>query len=295
MTEEKNWYDKYYKLMLLVPVAFLLFSVIYLYNFQSTNGDIIRKDVTLTGGTTITVFDSKVNMADVQSFMSKDFPDVSIRQISNFRTGEQEGFILETQKNVDEVKSTLESYLNYKLTQENSSVEFSGSNLSQGFYQQLRVAILAAFVLMALVILAIFRKTIIPSIAVISCAFADMVMTIAVVDLLGMTLSTAGLMAFLLLIGYSVDTDILLTNRVLKRKEGTVNQRIFDAFKTGITMTLTALGSVLVAYIITHSTSETLGQIFSIILIGLIFDIFNTWITNASIVKWYADRVEARK
>jgi preprotein translocase subunit SecF len=295
MTEEKNWYDKTYKLMLIIPIAFLIFSVVYLYNFQTKTGDLIRKDVSITGGTTVTIFDSKVNINDVRDSLLKDLPDMSIRQISDFRTGEQKGFIIATQKTMEEIRPSLEDYLGYKLTQENSSVEFSGSNLSQGFYQQLRIAILAAFALMAIVILLIFRKTIIPSIAVITCAFADIVMTIAVVDMMGMTLSTAGVMAFLLLIGYSVDTDILLTSRVIKRKEGTVNKRIFDSFKTGITMTLTALGAVLVAFIITHNSSEVLSQIFSILLIGLMFDIFNTWITNAAIIKWYADKSEAIK
>ena len=43
-------------------------------------------------------------------------------------------------------------------------------------------------------------------------------MPLALIDFLGIEISAAGIAAFLMLIGYSVDTDILLTSRALKRK-----------------------------------------------------------------------------
>ena len=66
-------------------------------------------------------------------------------------------------------------------------------------------------------------------------------------------MSSGGIVAFLMLIGYSVDTDILLTNRVLKRFEGTVNEKIFGAFKTGITMTLTSLLAIVLALLVRNA------------------------------------------
>ncbi len=105
-------------------------------------------------------------------------------------------------------------------------------------------------------------------------------------------MSTAGIIAFLMLIGYSVDTDILLTTRLLKRYEGTLNNRIFSAFKTGITMTLTSLFAIAAALIIVRSFSVVLTQIFTILVIGLSFDLINTWVTNLSILKWYVKRKE---
>ena len=55
-------------------------------------------------------------------------------------------------------------------------------------------------------------------------------------------------------------------------------------------MTITAIAAVGISFLIIYSFSDTLKQIFGIILIGLVFDIFNTWITNASILKWYVER-----
>jgi len=55
-------------------------------------------------------------------------------------------------------------------------------------------------------------------------------------------------------------------------------------------MTLTSLLAFVVALIIVKSFSMVLAQIFTILVIGLGFDILNTWITNVSIIKWYAEK-----
>jgi preprotein translocase subunit SecF len=379
---KKNFYEKYYKLFLVLPLAFFLFSFLYMANFYSDNGDFIKKDISLTGGTSVTLignFDASTLKADLSSKLE----DLNTREVYDLVTNEKKAVILETASDSDQTKAILEQYLGYELNSENSSFEFTGSSLSESFYHQLLIAVWIAFILMGLVVFLIFgeKKLIklyasvlsllgvklayssisiiyvlsiflifvliamifyfsvkqkksyllpvailvfsaimiffpsissyapylflagisvilgviyfifsIPSFAVIISAFADILMTLVLVDILGMRISGAGIVAFLMLIGYSVDTDILLTTRILKRTEDTINKRLFSAFKTGITMTLTSLFAVGAALIIVRSFSEVLGQIFSIIFIGLCFDIFNTWITNASIIKWYAER-----
>ena len=127
-----------------------------------------------------------------------------------------------------------------------------------------------------------------PSIAVILAAVSDIIVTLAVVYLMGMKISTAGIATFLMLIGYSVDTDILLTTRVLKRKEGEVLDRILGAMKTGLTMTMTTIAAVIVAFI--FSESDVIKQIMTILLIGLIIDIINTWIQNAGLIRFYLEK-----
>jgi len=144
---------------------------------------------------------------------------------------------------------------------------------------------------MGITVFIMFRNTV-PSAAVVISAFADIFMTLAVVDFLGIKMSSAGIVAFLMLIGYSVDTDILLTNRVLRSHEGHLNEKIFKAFKTGITMTLTAISVVVISLIVSVSFSVVLTQIFTVLLIGLFFDIFNTWVTNVSLIKWYVKKHE---
>lgn len=256
--------------------------------FNAQNGDFIHKDISLTGGTAVTIYGS-FDAEKLQNDLSGQLNELNLRSIYDLITREQKAVIIETTLNGDETKTILENYLGYELTSDNSSFEFTGSVLSESFYKQLMLAIFFAFIFMAIVVFVIFR-TFTPSIAVIISALADILMTLALVDLFGIKMSSAGIVAFLMLIGYSVDTDILLTTRILKRNEGSLNHRIFGAFKTGITMTLTSLLAILFALFVVKSFSIVLTQIFTILVIGLGFDLCNTWITNVSLLKWYMEK-----
>jgi preprotein translocase subunit SecF len=283
-----RFHDKHYKHLLIIPIAFLLLSVGYIWYFYSVNHDFIHKDISLTGGTTVTLYEN-LNPDALKNDLSDKLANLNVRTIYDLITQEQKAVVLETTTDIDTTKQILEDYLGYQLDDSNSSFEFTGSSLGQSFYIQLLIAILIAFIFMAIVVFILFRSFV-PSAAVIISAFADITMTLFVVDVFGMTLSSAGIIAFLMLIGYSVDTDILLTTRLIKREEGSVNKRLFEAFKTGVTMTLTSIAAVGCALLIVQSFSSVLSQIFTILLIGLFFDIFNTWLTNASILKWYVNR-----
>jgi preprotein translocase subunit SecF len=140
---------------------------------------------------------------------------------------------------------------------------------------------------MSIVVFLAFR-TFVPSAAVVLSAFADIVMTAAVMNAVGIELSLATTAALLMLIGYSVDSDILLTMRVLKR-QGKLDEKLSGAFRTGIIMTTTTLAAVLAMLVVALLAQITVfAEIALVLLIGLLFDIMNTWLTNAGIIKWYA-------
>jgi len=252
--------------------------------FYSVNGDFMYRDISLTGGTSFTIQDD-ISSEKLKQDLALELEEINTREIYNLANGQREAIVIQTKSSVEHTKQVLEDYLGYELNERNSSIEFTGSTLSESFFKQLLIAILIAFVFMALVVFIIFR-TFVPSLAIIISAFFDIFMTLLAVNLLGIKMSTAGIVAFLMLIGYSVDTDILLTNRVLKRY-GEVNSKILSAFKTGMTMTTTSIVAVGVALIFAISFSVVLTQIFTILFIGLAFDLLNTWITNVSILKWY--------
>jgi len=289
-TKLARFHDKHYKLLLLIPAIILLFSFIYLGVFYSKTGDFIYRDISLTGGTTVTIYEKKP-IDQVKDDLSGKLESPDVRGIYDLITREQKAFIIETKSDANTTRTVLEEYLGYTLNEENSSFEFTGASLSSSFFRQLVIAVILAFFFMAIVVFIMFR-TFVPSTAIIISAFADILMTLVLFNLLGYKLSSAGIVAFLMLIGYSVDTDILLTNRVLKRHGESVNRKIWGAFKTGMTMTLTSILAVLFALIIVGSFSGILTQIFTILIIGLGFDMLNTWLTNVSIIKWYALRKE---
>lgn len=331
-----QFYNKHYKLLLLVPAILLLLAFLIIGNTYLKTGDFIRKDVSLTGGTTISLF-TDASSSELKKTLVNDFPDVEVRSLSN-NLGKQTQLVVITSQDYQKVVPVIEKYLGYKLDEKNSSVESTGSSLSADFYKQLIITVFIAFFWMAAVVFIIFApkwkqkiwaiflnlilgffmgklflvlplaisiiillglvsiilfiyiKYSMPSFAVMFCAFADVIMCLAIVDLVGMQISGAGIVAFLMLIGYSVDTDILLTTRVLKRRDTSVNHEIFGAFKTGMTMTLTAIAAVAVALFFVYSFQTSLNQIFIILIIGLTLDILNTWVTNTSLIKWFVER-----
>lgn len=282
----KNWHDKYYKKLLILPALLIIFSFVYISIFYSNTGDFFKKDISLTGGTSVTLY-GNFDSVKLETDLGPNLDGVKTREIYDLITREKQAVIIETRSDGDTTKSFLESYLGYELTSENSSFEFTGSSLSQSFFKQLMLALLFGFILMSLVVFLIFRNFV-PSMAVIISALADIIMSVALINLLQLEISSAGIVALLMLIGYSVDTDILLTNRVLKGShQDSLNSKLYGAFKTGMTMTLTAILSIGIALIVVKSFSVVLTQIFTIILIGLFFDLINTWITNVSLLKWY--------
>jgi preprotein translocase subunit SecF len=166
-----------------------------------------------------------------------------------------------------------------------------GPILSQQSLTQVYYALAFAFLFMSITVFIIFRNFI-PSIAVIAAALSDIIIAIGGMSLIGIPLSLASVGALLMLIGYSVDTDILLTTRVLKRREGTINERAKDAMKTGFTMAAAAIGSMLALYLSVHFLmpyAQVLGEIAAVLIIGLVADVLVTWLMNLGILRWYME------
>jgi len=135
----------------------------------------------------------------------------------------------------------------------------------------------------------------VPAMAVILAALSDIIIALGGMSIFGIPLSVASVGAILMLIGYSVDTDILLTTRVLKRREGTITERAVNAMRTGFTMAAAAIGSMVTLYVVVVlfiPYAQTLSQIASVLIIGLVADVLATWLMNLGILRWY---MEARR
>lgn len=287
-------YDKKYRLLLIIPFIMLFLALAQIgYQIYKT-GDFIKKDVSLKGGVTVTVpYNQEIDISQIERQISLEFPrnDVTARTLRG--AGAVAGIIVEAdidgnnKEEVNKLLSSIGNSLKIDMSKVDYGIEIIGSSLGASFFRESLIALAVAFLFMGLVVLIYFR-TFIPSIAVILAAFSDMVVALAVINLMDMKIGTAGIAAFLMLIGYSVDTDILLTVRVLKRKEGTVMDRIISSIKTGMTETITAIVAVTVAMLVTQS--EVIRQIMLILLIGLIADIFNTWIQNVGLLRIYIEK-----
>ena len=162
--------------------------------------------------------------------------------------------------------------------------------LSASFWQTaLNVAIMAA-VFITIVIFIFFRK-IVPTIAVLQAAIFDVLAALGLMAVFGVSLSLSSIPALLMLVGYSVDTDIMLTARVLQRKEGTAAERAAGSLATGLTMTGTTMAALLSMAIISFTNQIfVIFEISAVLLFGLLGDIISTWLLNAGIMLWYSEK-----
>ncbi len=286
----KDVYENKYRILLIIPFLLLILALVQIAVQTAMTGDFVNKGVTLKGGSTITINkEISLSLTELESFLKDNFKraDINVRSITS--AGKFVSIAIDSDAQNQEEINVLLDVLTKKLglVKEDYNIEVMGSSLGKSFFKQTMIALLIAFILMGFVVLIYFR-TIVPSLAVILAAFSDIVVTLAIFNLTGIKLSTAGIAAFLMLIGYSVDTDILLSTRLLKRKEGSLTERVYGAMKTGLTMSATTLTAIVVALIFVES--EIVKQIMIILFIGLLVDLVMTWIQNVGILRLYLEK-----
>jgi preprotein translocase subunit SecF len=161
------------------------------------------------------------------------------------------------------------------------------------FLGQMLNIIVTAFILVAIAVFFVFR-TPIPSLSVVFGAGNDILVALGLMGLFGIPLGVASIGGLLMLIGYSIDTDMLSAIRILKRTEGTPAERAFSTLKTGLTMTFAAIISFGILLTVSYvAFIPTYFEIASVVLFGLIADIFTTWFGNTVLVLWYKQRKES--
>ncbi|MDD1688796.1 MAG: protein translocase subunit SecF [Methanoregula sp.] len=264
------------KQLVIIPLALLAISVVLLALTMASTGMPVTPGIDFSGGTAVTIFS-----ADTREQLQSTFAGYPLIDISE---GVNNGYFLKFGAMDDAEFRSLTALIYQKYP--DAKVDQIGETFGKTLQSQAVLALIFSFIGMDIVIFVAFR-TFVPAVAVILSAFADMVMTAAAMNIVGIPLSLGTLAALLMLIGYSVDSDILLTNRVLKR-QGKLNEKLTGAFRTGIIMTSTTLAAAAAMFIVAWFGSVLiLMEISAVLLIGLVFDVMNTWLTNVGILKWY--------
>ena len=161
---------------------------------------------------------------------------------------------------------------------------------SSFFLQQLQTIIITAFILISIVVFFIFRS-VIPSLAVVFGAANDIIVALGAMVLFQIPLGIASIGGLLMLLGYSIDTDVLTAIRIMKRHEGTPEERAYSSMKTGLTMTATAIVAFGVLFAVSYiEYVPTFYEISGVVLFGLIGDLATTWLGNASMILLYVKR-----
>jgi preprotein translocase subunit SecF len=270
-----------YKPLIIIPVIITLIAL----GIILTGG--LQQGIDLKGGSIAILQLEQPVTNDQLSIMVQNATGVQADLITVTTTGTNQSTVQIAGSAADVV--AVSSALNGTATIQ--SFRSVGPLLSKQSLTQVYYALAFAFIFMSITVFIIFRN-LVPSMAVILAAFCDIIIAIGGMSVFGIPLSLASVGALLMLIGYSVDTDILLTTRVLKRREGTINERAKDAMKTGFTMAAAAIGSMMALYLVVKffmPYAQVLDQIAAVLIIGLVADVLATWLMNLGILRWYME------
>jgi len=189
------------------------------------------------------------------------------------------------------LQDTLVEKLNLGANAEFQKREISPTLGEASFSSSLWITLIGV-ILITLIVFIAFRQFV-PSAAIIQAMIFDVLAGLTGMALLNIPLSLTTLPALLMLIGYSIDTDIMLTSRMLKGKDGNPGERATSSMKTGLTMTTTSLAALAVMIIFSYFYQiEVIYQISTILFFGLIGDLIATWLMNAPILLWWVEKKE---
>lgn len=287
----ERFHDKHYKTLLFIPLVLALLSLGSIAYLYLTTGDYLYRGISIKGGTSYTfAVTAAVDVSLMEERLAERFPaeEFTVREIG--QSGQVSHLMVETSligAGEGDLVSAAGEFLGIAFTADDYAVEEVGSSMGENFFEDLAKTLLFAFLLMGAVVLFYFRTPFV-SLTVIISALFDLIITLGVINLFQVKLSTAGVAAFLMLLGYSIDTNALLTARVLKRPAGaSVFSSIVDAFGTGMTMIAAGLSATIIAYVV--SDSGVVKQIMLILIIGLLVDILTAWVQNAGLLRWHLE------
>ena len=272
-----NKYDP--KLMMGIPATlFAVAAVIVLITFIIT-GMPVTPGIDFAGGTAVTL-----HTDDTKEEIEAYFAGYDLKSIEEGISG---GYYLKFGPMTNEEMMEFNEYIIAGYP--DAGIDQIGANFGATLQSQAMLALLFAFLGMAVVVFIAFRK-ILPAVTVVFAGIADITITAAAMNIFGIELSLATTAALLMLIGYSVDSNILLTTKVLKR-QGKLEEKMEGAFHTGFIMTSTTFCAILAMFIVSLIANvPTLYSIAAVLLIGLVCDLIITWGFNAGMLRIYCAR-----
>ena len=273
-----------HKILIAIPIILALLSLVLI----GFNG--LEQGVDLKGGSQAELqLLGSVTPSELEDTLDAELNTNNIKVTSNGNNK----VTVELENNIN--SSTFTNAINGKAKV--ISYNEIGPVLSEEAMGQIYVAMIFAFLFMAITVFIVFREPV-PSVAIILAALCDILIALGGMSIFKIPLSIASVGALLMLIGYSVDTDILLTTRLLKRREGTVEERAKNAMYTGLTMSFAAIAAMGILFVVTKiimPEATTLSNISAVLVIGLVGDILSTWLMNLGILKTYIDWRQSKK
>jgi preprotein translocase subunit SecF len=278
--EDIDYSEHSSKKLLAIPLAIFVLALLVLAVHFALTGLPVGLGFEFTGGVSLQIqTDQPVSQveADFSTIEGVSEP-VSVQSIST-------GAVVRYQPLTDDEMSNLRDFRDDQYP--DASIEMVSPAQGTSLLYQSTGAVLFAFLLMSVVIFAFFR-TFVPSMAIVASATSDMIVPIGIMTLLGIDVSLSTIPAILLLIGYSIDSDILLTRNTLTGRRKKFYGNVRSAMRTGVTMTTTSMAAMAVMAVSAQAFSIfVLRDIGIILFFGLGMDLINTYMMNIAVLRWH--------
>ncbi len=254
----------------------------------------VPMSIEFSSGTMISYrnLENRPNADAVESALSTVLA-ADVKAVATYSVTENFGLDIQTTKALDDngreqVQRAMADQFGIQSTPEFYPIEPA---ISQAYLRGAMWAILFAFIAMFVILLLVFRHKIVGMMLL--CVGLNMVWALGGLALLQFQFSLASLTGFLLMIGFSVDTNILLTTHVLKRVGGEPRERMATAMRTGFTITGTTLATMICINILV--TNPAITQLATVLTFGLAGDLFNTWFLNSGALIWYMEHQKKKE
>lgn len=257
-----------------IPLVVLVVALIIIGGYFALTGYPVSRGVAFTGGTELRIAAADSPQAIEQAF------DGDVDSVTPVSSADNE-YLVTFPPDAASVETRAQS-AGYEVI----SIQERAASFGADAQRQALLGVGAAFVGMSVLVFVLFR-TFIPSVAVVASAFSDIVIPLALMNVFGIDLTLGTVAALLMLIGYSVDSDLLLNNHILRRR-GDFYESTYRAMRTGVTMTLTSISAMTVMTIVsTLFGIPLLPEVGLILVFGLIADLMNTYLLNVSLLRYY--------
>lgn len=264
--------------MVIPAIVFVLTAMIFVQNYRNS-GELFKKDIDLSGGTIVTVYTDSFPDSMRQSFEQMD---ISVREIKSYDSGEVLAVILEAGPEYEPEQLT--DIVNASFSE--FDVRHVGPAMGESFMKSAEIAVALGFVAMGLALALTFKKPIV-ALTVILSGGLNVFEAAAVMTRLGVKLAPHTIGALLMLMGWSVDSEVLFDTKILKEVGDDPKKRAIHAMKTAMTMSAALIAALVSLYYV--STSSLISDIALVLLLGAVFDIINTWFQSLSMVLWYSE------
>jgi preprotein translocase subunit SecF len=193
------------------------------------------------------------------------------------------GFHIETDVLSETEEANLKGVLSDEFAIPTSSVTVVpvGPAISAQQGELMLCSIAAAFVVMGVITLVIFKRGAAPA-ALLLSAGVDILCLLGFMSISRLPFNLASAMAILMVLIYAVDTNILLAHQILKGVGGEPKERAAASVNTGL-----MIGALLVAVFLSLGLLTGAAQLkllAAMVMFGIVMNIFNTWFLSAGIL-----------